>query len=542
MAAAAMTVGVWAAAPPADAGQWMQVSCQNPDYSVAPSQGWAVTTLGDPVFSDNLTCTSDTAMTIGITAPLISTPVGAAAALQYTPPPGSTLTGGYIDGGLTADDLNNTSTVGTATLSAPSFSDNGGDAFEECTTAASGCKNGSSILGGIQPLPTNTGGDLFVGVGCVGTSGSCTWPAGNGSPPPTWVGGVVYSADLLLDNSSAPTATGFGGTLLQPTANGTASLTFAADDANGPGVYQVVATIDGLTSYKGTPNTNGGDCVPVGTDTTSGALMFDYRQPCLQSETVDVPINTAPFADGNHDLKVTVIDAAGNSSVVYQGTVTTDNTPASTSLPDTTPAYKLALLDAPHGVKGVVHRSYKRSAITLSGKLSTGTGATAIGVPVTLWTETAGSSAFTKLAQTTTSSTGTWTVSAPAGPSRVLRVVSGADAQPTSTTGVASITETVAPTLSLRIDSRGNLRLVFTGRLGITPLGSPRPLVFIEGLTSSGWQVVGSPVRVDSSGRYRYVYDLTPNALGRRFAFRAITPEVPEWTGAHSRTTSAVVQ
>ena len=50
--------------------------------------------------------------------------------------------------------------------------------------------------------------------------------------------------------------------------------------------------------------------VPVGT--SSGALMFDYNQPCKRTESVDLPINTTTVTDGQHTLKVTVEDAAQN--------------------------------------------------------------------------------------------------------------------------------------------------------------------------------------------------------------------------------------
>ena len=121
------------------------------------------------------------------------------------------------------------------------------------------------------------------------------------------------------------------GTLLSPNARGTQELTFDATDPGGPGVYAVTAQIDGKTLYSGTPDTNGGACVPVGT--SSGALMFDYNQPCKTSESVDLPINTTTVADGKHTLKVTVEDAAQNSSVVYDSTITTDNAPVDTSAP-----------------------------------------------------------------------------------------------------------------------------------------------------------------------------------------------------------------
>jgi hypothetical protein len=70
--------------------------------------------------------------------------------------------------------------------------------------------------------------------------------------------------------------------------------------------------------------------VPVGTD-ASGALMFDFAQPCPATEVVDVPIPTAGLPDGSHALAVTVTDAARNSSTVLDQNITTSN-------PQTTPA------------------------------------------------------------------------------------------------------------------------------------------------------------------------------------------------------------
>lgn len=69
----------------------------------------------------------------------------------------------------------------------------------------------------------------------------------------------------------------------------------------------------------------------MGTDAATGALMFDYQQPCLTSEVIDAPVPTAGLPDGPHALSVTVTDAARNSSTILDGTITTSN-------PQTTPA------------------------------------------------------------------------------------------------------------------------------------------------------------------------------------------------------------
>ena len=135
----------------------------------------------------------------------------------------------------------------------------------------------------------------------------------------------ISQADLLLQNNAVPTGSGFTGTVLEPGARGLTDLTFTAADPSGPGVYQVQVSVDGTPVYSQTPNTNSGQCVPVGTDPSSGALMFDYQQPCPPAESVDVPISTTGLQDGSHELSVKVIDAAGNVATALDQTITTSN-------------------------------------------------------------------------------------------------------------------------------------------------------------------------------------------------------------------------
>jgi hypothetical protein len=141
----------------------------------------------------------------------------------------------------------------------------------------------------------------------------------------------LRSAQFEFANTATPAATAITGTLLNPNARGTQDVTFTATDPGGPGVYNVTAQIDGTTISSGTPDTNSGSCVSVGT--LSGALMFDHQQPCKQSENVDLAINTTASTDGAHTLKLTVTDAAGNASVVYDGTISTQNAPTNTGSP-----------------------------------------------------------------------------------------------------------------------------------------------------------------------------------------------------------------
>jgi hypothetical protein len=249
-------------------------------------------------------------------------PAGEAQVLQYTPPAGSTLAGGVVDVSLFADGYGYDAS-GTATAYAPAYVYPSG-VFSECAYGLSPCANGTNDLSGELSIPSNTGGSLFLAASCgSGYSGtSCSEGGSEGA----WSLVRVHWAHLLLSNESTPAASNTTGGLLAGKARGTQDISFTASDANGPGVYNITAALDGKIVYTGTPDSNGGACAPVASQ--GGVLMFDRAQPCRQSESVDLPVETAAFTDGQHTLKVTVTDAAGNSSVVYDAPVSTLNAPA----------------------------------------------------------------------------------------------------------------------------------------------------------------------------------------------------------------------
>jgi hypothetical protein len=256
-------------------------------------------------------------------------PVGASEILQYTPPAGSTLVGGQVNVDLHADG-GGYNASGTAILYEPElkYPD---DVFFQCAAGLANCSPSGHDYAGILNLPADKGGSLFVVAGCGGAGGyQCTTgdSAGNVSSA------LVLGAHLLLSASAVPEAANITGTALGHGVSGTAHLLMSASDPNGPGVYLVAVAIDGQTVYSGTPNTNGGACVSLGADPALGnAQMFDHAQPCPASEQIQVPVPTAAFSDGKHELTATVVDAAGNASPVLDQFITTSN-------PQLTPAPK----------------------------------------------------------------------------------------------------------------------------------------------------------------------------------------------------------
>jgi hypothetical protein len=316
-----------AGAPAARAGQWMQVSCVNPNGTAAPFQGWTGSSTGTPEFGSNhdVACAPGAPMVANLSAQLQPAPGDANEILTYAPPAGSTLVGGTMNVTLYGGGAGGSAT-GVAGLHQPAFKPDDADRFLVCAKILPPCQNGTYTWSGAATLPAGRGGDLIAAASCAGAGGLSGNTCTTGQDANDDFASVyIYSADLLLQSNAVPTGSGFTGTALEPGARGVADLTFTAADPDGPGVYAVQAFLDGALVSSQTPNTNSGQCVPVGTDPASGALMFDYQEPCPPAESVDVPIPTAGLPDGRHELSAKVIDAAGNAATVLDQIITTSN-------------------------------------------------------------------------------------------------------------------------------------------------------------------------------------------------------------------------
>jgi hypothetical protein len=319
-----VTMGVQSA----HAGTWMQVSCINPDGSAAPAEGWTQSTSGpaDPGGIASPQCSPGTPMLAELSV-LSAAPANSMELLTYQPPAGSALFGGSLDVNMSADGYGPSTGQPTAAAESQLFEPSLSTSFFQCVAFFATC-GAAPDFSGVVNLPNDAQGNLIAGATCSSQTGTAcdTNPKSN-----AWALMQVVWAHLLLSSSVSPTGSGFTGSALQSTVRGTGHVVFTAAEPAGPGIYADSIAIDGQTVFSGTPNANGGKCVPVGTDAASGALMFDYQQPCLTSEVVDAPVPTAGVPDGSHELAVTVTDAAGNSSTVLDQMITTSN-------PQTTPA------------------------------------------------------------------------------------------------------------------------------------------------------------------------------------------------------------
>ncbi len=331
-ALATLTLGLGALATPvARAGEWIQVSCTNPDGSPAPSEGWTTTASANvtPLSYATTACAPDSPMQAFLSDSAVAPP-NASENLEYGPPSGSTLVGGTVTVTLSADGYSEYGNAVSA-LEEPGDDASAGDGFFSCIHgtgcgSASGLVTGSPDWAGTVTLPSDRQGDLYVSAICTAlANANCS----SGENENAYAYAKVSAADLLLSSDTTPAATGFSGSALQGRVHGTGQLVFSASDPAGPGVYSVTVTLDGRVVSSGTPNTNGGACVAVGSG-TGGAPMFDHQQPCPPTVAVDDSVPTAGLPDGPHRLTVTVADAARNASTVLDQMITTSN-------PQTTP-------------------------------------------------------------------------------------------------------------------------------------------------------------------------------------------------------------
>lgn len=331
-----------ALAATARAGTWIQVSCVNPNGSAAPSEGWSDGASGpsDPWGTVDTACTPTSPMVAAL-PDVSAAPPASALYLEYSPPAGSTLIGGTVDAAVSANGYGvnaqgQPDSVTQARLYEPGLVDDASDEFFQCVAWLAQCPGGGLDYTGVVTLPSDRGGDFYAEAKCVpnGDGNSCDLNGQGG----VWAQTDIAWARMLLSSSVSPQGTNFSGSALQKVVHGTGHMVFTAGESQGPGIYEVSVALAGRTVWAGSPNTNGGECLPVGSDPATGALMFDHQAPCLDSEVVDVPVPTAGFPDGANELAITVTDAAQNSSTVFDQTIDTSN-------PQTTPR--------PHGARSI---------------------------------------------------------------------------------------------------------------------------------------------------------------------------------------------
>ena len=220
---------------------------------------------------------------------------------------------------------------------------------EGSTTSSSGSVVGASGLSANQ---------IVVIAACGGGPGG-TCPADSQSSEIR-----IYGGDIDLTQSTAPSAGSVFGSLVDSGVHaGTQTVSFSATD-NGSGVYSAALIIDGRTVASEIPNTNGGRCRATRRN-PDGSLVFNYVVPCPASASGSFSYNTGELANGAHDVRIVIADAAGNTTTAFDGTIVTQNAASpGGGAPGVAARWSVSLRVSPR-------RVHRHTRITLSGRVAT---------------------------------------------------------------------------------------------------------------------------------------------------------------------------
>jgi hypothetical protein len=182
-----------------------------------------------------------------------------------------------------------------------------------------------------QSIPAEVAGD-GVSWGSLHVSLSCWVLVGNLDCGPFPAQVAISRVAIGLTDVAEPTAIVTGGALLgvNPVRGIGAVSLHAFDD--GGGVYRVALAVDGDEVSRRVLDAAGGACADV-EPANDDPYEFAAPQPCPLSADGSVQLDTATLRDGEHAIRVTVEDVAGNEAVVLDDTIETHNAPINSTVP-----------------------------------------------------------------------------------------------------------------------------------------------------------------------------------------------------------------
>lgn len=340
---------------------------------------------------------------------------------------------------------------------------------------------------------------------------------------------TVASLSLTLHDNEQPSLYLTGGQLLLAGSHsGTERVGFSAS-AQRSGIAEVDAylgaTLVGSDAYQSTQ------------------CSYSRFDPCPQSVSDSVPVDTTKVQDGSYTLVLEAYDASGNVvGIPWSSPITVANSvsPAGSSqgagasshgsgAPNghsATTKAQITYLNVQHGQITVADGQ----ATNVNGKLTDQTGTPIPGATVDLLGQTVGSSAaFAILGHASTDANGVYTFRVPPGPSRVIRTGYRAFANDIGYDATADLTESVTATTSLSVTPKRLRGRIFTFQ-GQIHAGDfpPRQQVEIQALIGRAWSHV-TFARVTSNGRFKVRYRLKHHYHHVTFVFRAIPVASPVW-------------
>lgn len=533
--AAAMLVAA-VIAPSARAGTWTLVSCTQPGGQPAPTDGWTATAIGTlGANSGTANTCSQGGVLAGADSSLAPQDAYSGPVWQFTAPAGSTIAGGSMSLSLYAPQ-------GQAYVATPNNQYDAADVIANCQFNEP-CGSGG-VYTATVPISHPGGTNIYAVAQCVPASyGAAVCPAGDGANNVN-ASFSIQAADISLTNSSTPQASGFGGGVLANPVRGRQDLTFSASDPNGPGVWVVRATLDSQVIYNATPDTNAGRCASIG-QAADGSPEFLYEQPCKPNVQVDIPIDTTKLADGAHALRVSVEDAAGNTSTVYATTIQSQNTPSPSGLtgavgqggllagynpavhiPNGTGACEKAHAGLRFGSSAIVSVRLGRAA-TLHGELDCAGRPIAGGLVELTVAPAAGHSPQPVSGQLRTAADGTFSYALPPGPSRRIEVDYRAFSDDPLFAATATATLQVRPSISLRITpthTRNGHSITYRGRVFGGYIPARGLSLDVQYRDVNRWRTFDQVTARARDGKFVYHYKFRRTTQSVIYTFRVAVP------------------
>jgi hypothetical protein len=532
--ASAAVLLVCAAAAHAD--RFHAFMCRTPRGQPAPADGWtsAVAKGGTYDQVTKNTCAQGGAL---IAALGEETPHPAyldLATWSFEAPAGETLVGATLYRATRAHFRSGENAAYEAWLAGPTNN----EGFDQCSAIS--CSEQGELGNPFSPanrvvVPgAQLGAHLYESAACAGPRETfCA--TGFGDPSGYAVALYIYAGDLVLEQGEGPSVREAGGPLAdeQPV-SGTSDLTFRATDP-ASGVYQALFSVDGNLVQATTVDENEGRCRNVG-QTTDGLPAFLYVQPCLRSLTADVGFDTTRIPNGTHHLRVSVSDAAGNTTTVLDRDIVVGNVQRA---PCNATCDEHALLQPsnPVQLRRPFVRRFGDSNLTLTGRLVSGAGSVADAVIELHQQASYLGARDTLLATTRTDANGTWSLRVPKGPSRLLTVGFRSHSSDAVFASQLQYRETVLAgvRLSAPRHAQPGSPFAFRGYLagGYIPRGGT--LVSLEILYAGQWREIAL-LRTNARGSFTYRYVFAPIGPAT-YRFRAQVPQTvgyPFATGASS--------
>jgi hypothetical protein len=303
-------------------------------------------------------------------------------------------------------------------------------------------------------------------------------------------------------------------------------VTVDASDEGG-GIYRGVVEVDGAALFDGILADNDGKCVDAIPGNGDLYEFLDPR-PCKSSLNATMSVDTTKIPDGDHTVRVVIVDASGNAATVFQ---TNDfrvenGLDAQRGTLNGSGASEVATLTAEFAQNGR-HRltvPYGKRLI-IKGRLVNEHDLGIAGAQLDVIGRSLASGAHrTKLQSVRTTPSGAFRiVLPPSGPSRAMRIEYRARVGDAREAASTSLTMRVQAGLRFRITPRhahNGQVLRFEGRLLGRPLPRGGKLIEIRVLLSSGWQTFKT-VRTDRAGYFHATHRLRRSLFPAVYKFRA---------------------